>query len=90
MKLLPLEGTHRAFLVFKGALMLNADGNETLVGLTMEDSVTYVRICYGAWNDNLPDSLVDLSIFLGLHERHTNALRDSTWVFNTTSSIRPQ
>lgn len=90
MKLLALEGTHRAFLIFKGALILDPDGNEILAGLVREDSETYVRICYGAWNDDLPDSLADLSLFLDLHERHTNALRDSIWVFKIASGIRYQ
>lgn len=81
MKLLSLEGSHRSYLIFKAALMLDAEGNEILVGLSSNESVDYIRISYGAWNDNLPESLEDLSIFLGLHERHSDALRNATWRF---------
>jgi hypothetical protein len=88
MKLLLLEGSHRSYLIDKAALMFDADGREYLVGLSSIESVMYVRISYGAFNNNLPDSLDDLSIFLDLHERHTNALRNSTWIFNATCNIR--
>lgn len=81
MKLLLLEGSHRSYLIFKAALMLDAEGNEILAGLSRFESVEYVRISYGAWNGNVPESIDDLSIFLDLHERHTNALRNSTWLF---------
>lgn len=56
MKLLPLEFTHRNYLIHKYALALDTDGNETMLGLSHVESLEYLLLFDGATKGILPDS----------------------------------
>lgn len=86
MKLLHLDAMYRRYLSTKGALMLDDDGNEALVGLTADESIEYL-----ATMDTLDISEkihdgADPERLLTLYDRHVAALPDVPSIF---SSITP-
>jgi hypothetical protein len=82
MKLLPLDFTHRHYLINKHALLLDREGNETLIALSRSESLDYLVLFEYATKGNPPISPAKLSYFLAMHERHTAALPDSLWLTN--------
>lgn len=88
MKLLPLEFTHRNYLINRYALVLDGDGNETLAGLTCMESFAYLEMFEDATKGILPESMGRLGLFLSMHDRHTAALPDSLWLANAVFGMR--
>lgn len=90
MKLLPLEFTHRNYLIAKNALALDADGNERLIALSCSESLEYLMLFERATKGVLPASTDELNHFLAMHDRHTSALPDSLWLANAVfGTMRP-
>jgi hypothetical protein len=82
MKLLPLDFTYRSYLINKYALLLDREGNETLVALSREESLEYLVFFEYATKGILPISTGRMFEFLAMHERHTAALSGSMWLVN--------
>jgi hypothetical protein len=79
MKSLNLENTHRVYLTNKGALCIDVDGHETLVGLGQVESLTYLSMEGRASRGYFSDDLAELLNFLNLLNRHQAALPSSHW-----------
>lgn len=75
MKLLPIDAHHRKFLASRRALTINPDGDETLVGLTKEESAIYLEISANSAFDPSTLSVKALDHFLAVYERHAEAMR---------------
>jgi hypothetical protein len=88
MKLLPLDFTHRNYLLNRYALVLDGDGNETLAALSCSESLDYLVLFEYATKGVLPTSLERLSYFLAMHERHTAALPSSLWMANALYGMK--
>lgn len=82
MDLLQLDPEYRSYLIVKHALELDANGNETLVGLSASESAEYAAMM-SSMNGNctLRDSAYP-ERFLTLYERHVAALPDDPSAFN--------
>lgn len=87
MNVLPLEESHRHYLVQKHAIEVDADGNETLVGLSWPESLVYLCMVGETERNRLPSDANSLSIFLQLHERHTALLPDSPWIIEALMAL---
>jgi hypothetical protein len=70
MKLLLLEFTHRNFLLNRCALKLDADGNETLTGLSELESVFYLQMFDDVVKGLFLVDIEKIMLFLSTHERH--------------------
>jgi hypothetical protein len=79
MTTLDIDDSYRAYLARKGALYIDADGNEALVGLTICESVEYVTMTQSAKSGYLSDNLAELQSFLEVLNRHEAALPPSRW-----------
>jgi hypothetical protein len=92
MTTLDLDDSYRAYLARKGALYVDADGHEALVGLTRSESIRYLTMTQNAKTGYLSDNLVELQSFLEVLNRHEAALPPSRWNAWTpdTESIRAQ
>jgi hypothetical protein len=82
MKLLPLDFTHRNYLINKRALLLDRNGNETLVALSRAESLEYLVFFEYATKEILPIPTGRMIEFLAMHERHTSSLPGSMWLAN--------
>jgi hypothetical protein len=90
MKLLPLDSTHRNYLIKKYALLLDREGNETLVALSREESLEYLVLFEYATKGILPTSTDEMIGFLAMHERHTAALPGFMWLANAMYGLSDQ
>jgi hypothetical protein len=79
MKSLNLESTHRVYLASKGALCIDSDGSETLVGLEQLEAIIYLSMEQRASRGYFSSDLVELVNFLELLNRHQAALPSSYW-----------
>jgi hypothetical protein len=78
---LDLDGSHRDYLHATFALTTDAEGNETLVGLTRDESVEYLCVMSGpSIGPNLRE-VEDPLRFLRLYDRHTMALNSTSTLF---------
>jgi hypothetical protein len=73
MKTLHIESIHREYLMSKGALCVDADEWETLIGLTPSESVTYLKMEQRAATGYLSDDILDLQFFLVILNKHEAA-----------------
>jgi hypothetical protein len=82
MKLLDVEITYRQYLTVRRAIKVDAEGDETLVGLSRAESVTYLHLRQRHAPNNLPTDTGELLQYLALHECHVAALPDVRWFIN--------
>jgi hypothetical protein len=73
MNFLSLEYTYRTYLTGRGALTVDLEGNEVLVGLNRAESVEYAALTEGAMTDALARGVEDPERFLDLCDRHHKA-----------------
>jgi hypothetical protein len=85
---LPLELTHREYLITREGLAKDAEENETLVGLSWSESVLYLRLVGNTLADHYPDEPIDFSTFLSPHQRHTAALPKYPWLLYPTWDVK--
>lgn len=82
MKLLQLDPEYRGYLIVKRALELDANGNETLVGLTAPESAEYATMFSIVSTNTALGEDVAPERFIALYERHVEALPHDPWVFD--------
>lgn len=71
---LDLDTSHRAYLRASRALTSDADGNETLVGLTRAEAIEYLLVMSGPSIGANLDRFDDPRSFFRLYDRHITAL----------------
>lgn len=79
---LDLDNTHREYLYATCALTTDADGNETLVGLTQAESIEYLLVMSGPSIGANLDCIEDPRRFLRFYDRHMMALTSGPSLFS--------
>lgn len=92
MNLLELDTSYRRYLRTRGALTLDVDGNEALVGLTADESIEYLATMNAQDISEKIRSGADPERLLSLYERHVAALPDVPSIFSaiTPSDWQPR
>lgn len=71
---LNLPSTYRLYLLQKGALSIDKNGDEVLVGLNHKESIEYAQITNESFTDESAAGRYDPQRFLDLFARHEAAL----------------
>jgi hypothetical protein len=79
MKSLLIQPSLRRHLISKGALSVDFNGWEVLVGLTRAESITYLSMSHEVASGRTSDNLDELELFLEIVNRHDAALPTSSY-----------
>lgn len=80
MTLLNVETSYRAYLEAKHAITVDADGCETLVGLTSSESKEYLTIAGQPFSKQQKGDVIDPQRFLVLYDKHMNAVPPTPFI----------
>lgn len=86
MEPLLIDAIYRRYLIDRGALVLDQDGNEVLIGLTVDESIEYVSAMSSVDIAGIIRGGVDPVRLLMLYDRHAAARPDLPSIF---SSVAP-